>query len=111
MERAAESVEVAKIAQDGLEAPLFQRRNHWLILTLQDDSLFVETKNVHVDPLAGHVERVLVRHDCFRSVKNIPASEYLRHFENALGIDQQLTGRQRHQRRVDVHGVWIVKLK
>ena len=87
MERASETVEVPKIAQDGLETPLLQRGNHRFILPLDDNSLLVETEKVHVDPLAGHVERMVGRQDGFRSVKHIPTPKYVWHFRNALGID------------------------
>ena len=103
MERTTESVEVSKVARYRREAPLLQRRDHWFILTLDNDSLFVERKNVHVDPLACHVESVIVGNDgCWRR-ENIPASEDLRYFENALGIDEQLARSQGHKRRIDVH--------
>jgi hypothetical protein len=95
MERSTKAIEVSKIAENRREAPILQRRNHWLILTLNNDPLFIEHENVHVDPLTGHVERVLGRHDRFRGAENISALEYLRHFTDALRIDEQLTWRQR----------------
>jgi len=92
MERAAEAIEISERARDRFEAPDLERFDHGLFAFLDDDAFMIEAENVHVDPLAGHVERMRIRQTRARGPEDVPGLEDSRNPLDPFRVGQELAG-------------------
>lgn len=104
MEAAAKAADMAKPDRDGFESVRFEEVDRRRLVHFDDDAFLVDAEHVCRQPGAGEVQWMSVRDSRGRGPQQFPIPEHPRQTVrgNALRVDQQTRGRQRHERRVDV---------